>query len=251
MAIYKEFAYLYNKGWYGKFSLSIAKIFPSLLNDLGITPTSLLDIACGIGDFAIEMAKKGIETIGVDFSRQMIDLAIEKAAQKNVSVQWLVQDITKLNLGKKVEVVTCWFDSLNYILEWSDLRKVFQHVYHSLTPGGYFLFDMNTRFGLINHWNKYPCYVPQNNHHVVEIHEPSFDYEENIASIKVTGFIKEGHLWRRVTEIHREKAYPLHAIRKAFEEAGFIEILCLDNIALRTPFHQESGRVYFILKSKE
>jgi 2-polyprenyl-3-methyl-5-hydroxy-6-metoxy-1,4-benzoquinol methylase len=250
MSVYKEFAKVYKIGWYANFSRQIADIFPCLLADLGIRPKSMVDMACGMGDFAIKMAKTGIETYGVDLSPRMLALAKEKAKEEKVSVTWLQQDMVKLNLNKKADLFTCWFDSLNYILDYQDLKQVFLNVAQTLNPQGYFIFDMNTFYGLVEHWNRFPCYVPQNSSKCLEVHEPSFDYEQNIASLKITGFIREGDAWKRFQEIHQEKAYTQVDIRKAFGEAGFIELHSFSSIIERTPMKVDSGRIYFILQKQ-
>jgi ubiquinone/menaquinone biosynthesis C-methylase UbiE len=251
MRIYKEFAQLYRMGWYANHSLEIADIFPCLLSDLGIQAYSMVDVACGMGDFAIEMAKNGITTYGVDISTQMLGLAKEKSILNKVSVTWLHQDMIKLKLKKKVDLGTCWFDSLNYILRWEDLLTVFQQVNRCLNENGFFIFDMNTLYGLIENWNRFPCYVPQDTTQCFEVHRPTYDYEQNIASLKITGFIKEGEAWRKIQEVHQEKGYPLEEIRKAFCMAGFCELHCFGSIIDRNPLCEDSGRVYFILQKNE
>jgi len=251
MTIYHGFAELYRRGWYANFSLNIALVIPALLEHLHCQPGSTLDLACGMGDFAIEMAKQGLKTTGVDLSTRMLAIAKQKARREKVNIEWLHQDMRDLNVSKKVDLCTCWFDSLNYILDWRDLKQVFRNVYQALNSNGYFLFDMNTRHGLIERWNRFPCYVPQDSPSHVEVHQPSFDHEQNIASMKITGFIKEDGRWKRIQEIHKEKAYSLQEIRDAFMEAGFNEIHSFGSLEDRTPIDSHTGRAFFILQNKQ
>lgn len=251
MKIYKDFVEVYRQGWYPNHSLDIATIFPCLLADLGIQPTSLVDIACGMGDFAIEMAKSGIECTGVDLSTQMLGMAKEKSRLENVAVTWLHQDMSKLKLKKTVDLATCWFDSLNYLLSYQELLYTFYNVNQALKDKGYFIFDMNTRFGLIENWNRYPSYVPQDTSKCFEVHQPSFDYENNIASLKITAFVKEAEGWKRIQETHQERGYTLEEIRRVIQESGFLELHCFGNLIDRTPLQEDSGRVYFILQKNQ
>ena len=248
MAQYKHFAKLYQLGWYDNYSRVIADFFPQLLSYLGVIPKTILDIACGTGTFAIEMAKQGMQVTGVDISTQMLSIAKQKAREEKEKVEWLHQDMINLTLSKKFDMCTSWFDSLNYVLLWEDLLTVFQNVSQALTDKGYFIFDMNTRYGLIKSWNRYPSYVSQDNAKCFEVHQPSYDFETNIASMKITGFIKEGDSWNKIQEIHKEKGYSLQEIRAAFAGAGFCELHSFSNLQEYAPVEEQTGRVFFILK---
>ena len=250
MPQYKDFAKLYHLGWYDNYSRVIADFFPCLLSYLSFFPKTIMDIACGTGTFAIEMAKQGLQVTGVDISTQMLSIAKQKAKEEKVKIEWLHQDMVKLTSHKKFDMATSWFDSMNYVLDGKDLQTVFLNVSKVLANDGYFLFDMNTRYGLIKSWNRYPSYVQQDKANCFEVHQPSYDYETNIASMKITGFIKEGDSWKRIQEIHKEKGYSLQEIREAFGRAGFCELHSFSNLQEYAPIEEQTGRVFFILQLK-
>jgi glycine/sarcosine N-methyltransferase len=53
----------------------------------------ILDLACGNGGYAIELAKQGFEVEGVDLSEAMIEAARKSAAEENVHVVFSVADM--------------------------------------------------------------------------------------------------------------------------------------------------------------
>ncbi len=78
---------------------------------------SLLDVACGSGEFAIFSAPQIKSAAGVDISDRMIELARLNAIQRNISnITFLCHDIASIPLeDKSFSIVTC--------------KSAFHHVY--------------------------------------------------------------------------------------------------------------------------
>ena len=55
-----------------------------------------LDLGCGTGTNAIYLAQHGFQVVGVDFALQAIEAAREKAQRANVSVDFHLGDVTRL-----------------------------------------------------------------------------------------------------------------------------------------------------------
>jgi len=250
MGLYREFALLYTKGPYPEYSRRVAELLPRVLERFGLKPKRVLDLACGEGTFAVELAKRGYQVTGVDLSPEMLSLAREKAKEAGVEVRFVEQDMRDLKLDERFDLVTCWYDSLNYLLEHDELVKTFHNVARVLSPGGLFIFDMNTRYGLAVGWQRHPCTVEVDRPDLFIAHRPSYDYERNIATLRITGFIKEkereGECWRRVDEEHKERGYTLEEIREGLKRAGLEELACWGNLREMAPPKPDSGRVWFV-----
>jgi demethylmenaquinone methyltransferase/2-methoxy-6-polyprenyl-1,4-benzoquinol methylase len=96
-----------------------------------------LDICCGTGDFALELAKlvqPGGHVVGCDFSEPMLDLAREKAAQRDaqgVRFEWA--DALELPYdGERFDAVTVGFGVRNL----ADLDRGLREMARVLKPGG-------------------------------------------------------------------------------------------------------------------
>jgi ubiquinone/menaquinone biosynthesis C-methylase UbiE len=250
MSIYERFAYFYAKGPYPQYSERVAELFPTVLARFDAKPQTVLDIACGEGTFAVAMAKKGFQVTGVDLSPQMLQFARERAEKENVKVEFLPQDMRSLSFEESFDLVTCWFDSLNYLLELEDLKKTFAGVCRALRKAGLFIFDMNTIYGLAINWQQHPCYVQQDIPRLFEIHRPSYDFEKNIAIMRITGFVKQGDEWTRMDEEHRERGYTLKEIRQCLEDVGFQELACWGNLQEKSEPKPDSGRVWFVMQKE-
>lgn len=245
MDLYGEFAYFYTKGPY-LFSERMAELLPAVLEQFNAQPSTLLDLACGDGRFAVIMAQRGLQMTGVDLSPQMLRFARERAEEAGVEVTFLQQDMRYLSVQEKFDLVTCWFDSLNYLLEYEDLVRTFSSVHRALSPGGLFIFDMNTIYGLAVHWQRHPAGVEQDTEELFEIHCPDYDFEKNVATLKITGFRKEGESWQRIEEVHRERGYTLEQIRGALEQANLEVLACWGSLKDMTEPTLESPRVWFV-----
>jgi len=98
---------------------------------------SALDICCGTGDFALELAKlvqPGGRVVGCDFSEPMLDLAREKAAEQGAEgarFEWA--DALELPYdGERFDAVTVGFGVRNL----ADLDRGLREMARVLKPGG-------------------------------------------------------------------------------------------------------------------
>lgn len=248
MSVYEKFAHFYAKGPYPQYSKRMAELLPTVLQRFGAKPQAILDLACGEGAFAVTMAKKGFQVTGVDLSSQMLQIAGECAKKEKVNVEFVLQDMRSLLFEERFDLVTCWYDSLNYLLELEDLEQTFTGVHSALKKGGLFIFDMNTIYGLAVNWQEHPWNVQQDTSELFEIHNPSYDFEKKIATLRITGFMKQGNDWIRIDEEHKERGYSLEEIRQCLRNADLKELACWGSLQEMSEPKPDSGRVWFIMQ---
>jgi demethylmenaquinone methyltransferase/2-methoxy-6-polyprenyl-1,4-benzoquinol methylase len=88
-----------------------------------------LDVATGTGDLAIELAGRGAEVTGLDFSEPMLELARGKAP----GVDWVHGDALQLPYGDgEFDAVTVGFGARNF----SDLGRGLREMSRVTRPGG-------------------------------------------------------------------------------------------------------------------
>ncbi len=256
MSIYNGFARIYTKRLWPEYSRGMAKLLPELLKKYDIRPTSILDLACGEGTFAVEMAKEGYNVTGVDLSPEMLRLAAKKAEKENVSVDFINQDMREINVEGKFDLATCWFDSLNYMLSPEDLEKTFRNVVGALKPGGHFVFDIRTVYGLMDYFGfnvgvaARPCAVLLDSPEAFVVSRPEWDHESQTATWLITGFMQENGHWERIEETHHLRGYDLEEVRQAEEKAGLTEIVCFGDLLEIAGPGPDSKRLWFVLKKQ-
>ena len=106
--------------------------------------STVLEIGCGTGRTAIPLAENGCRVIGVDLHEGMLELARRKAKAKNVEVQWIAGDVSKLHLPSPAGFAYMTGNGFQHFLTNEDQNALLLAVSDNLQSGGVFLFD--TRF---------------------------------------------------------------------------------------------------------
>lgn len=180
----------------------------------------LLDLACGTGSISEVMARLGYDVIGVDNSDEMLGMAIEKKFESGLNIQYLCQDMRKLDMFGTVDVIICALDSINHLANLNDVRKVFEGAAFFCEMNGLFIFDVNTLYKhreiLANNTFTYET------DSVYCIWENTLNAETDEVRMNLEFFEREENgLYSRSGESFSEKAYSEEAIEKLLEESGF------------------------------
>src|SRR6476620_135203 len=107
-----------------------AEYVMTLFHFAGHQPHKLLECACGTGNLSFELAKQGLEVVGVDLSESMIAQAEAKAqgVHFDLKVRFAQADLADFHLGESFDSASCLYDSLNYILDADKLQAAFAQV---------------------------------------------------------------------------------------------------------------------------
>jgi len=221
MAIYDQYARVYDDSGQIVFSLKMIPYLGELLQRHPVPARSMLDLACGTGTVALSFAHQGWEVYGADASSGMLDQARQKAKQAGQTLILSQQDMRQFTLERPVALVTCLYDSLNYMLKLDDLTQVFRQVAQALMPGGVFLADTNTQVTLEQVWGNNTFFVE--NEEMAVIMRSHYEPLTGLSTVDVVGFVREEDgLYSRFEEHHAEVAYPNHEVGDALEEAGLL-----------------------------
>jgi demethylmenaquinone methyltransferase / 2-methoxy-6-polyprenyl-1,4-benzoquinol methylase len=88
-----------------------------------------LDVATGTGDLAVELARRGAEVTGLDFSERMLELARAKSPQ----IEWVEGNALELPFAdEEFDAVTVGFGARNF----SDLDRGLSEMARVAKPGG-------------------------------------------------------------------------------------------------------------------
>jgi len=189
-----------------------------LLGRFNLHAASVADIACGTGNTAFPFARRGYKTVGVDISGEMLALARLKAETQNLDVPFIEQDMRELALPEQADLITCFHDGLNYLPDIREISQTFQRVYDNLRPGGAFIFDLN-RVTWLSGSDNSPVVVEEQD--MTLIWQSGYEQENELWTIKLTAFVRDGDTYRKFTETHREKGYQPAEIFSNLSRTGF------------------------------
>ncbi|MBL8087088.1 MAG: methyltransferase domain-containing protein [Chthonomonas sp.] len=79
-----------------------------LLDHMNLAPGArILDVGCGTGRHAIELARRGFSVVGVDFSGQMLFEAKRNAESAGVNVDWIEANATEYICATPCDAAIC------------------------------------------------------------------------------------------------------------------------------------------------
>ncbi len=203
----------------------------------------VLDLACGTGTVALELARRGSEVVGVDLSAPMLAVAEAKAAAAGLSVHWVRQNMASLALAPAFDLVVCLFDSLNYLLELSELEAAFCGVRQAMVPGALFIFDVNTELAL-----ELELFTQEEMEPDAPVRlrwKSRYDRAARISTVDMEFHLDDG---RVVHETHRERAYSFDELRGAVEAAGLRTLAVYDAYTFNLP-RKRSDRVFYVCRT--
>ena len=218
-----------------------------LLREYGIQDGLVLELGCGTGVLTRKLAAKGYDMIGVDYSEDMLEIAMDHR-QEGEDILYLLQDMREFELYGTVRAAVSICDSMNYIVEYQDLVQVMKLVNNYLDPGGIFIFDLNTpyKYEEILGENTFAENRPEGSF----IWENYYDGETGINEYDLTLFVREEEgIYRKFEETHYQRAYELEQVRRAVKEAG-LEFVAAYDAGTHKPVQQDSQRIYVIAREK-
>lgn len=250
MSTYERYAPLYDASGQVRFALLAHSYLDELLARHPAPGRRALDLACGTGTLALLFAGDGWDVTGLDSAPAMLAQARAKAADAAAGGQlrFVEGDMRSLEgvvPAASFDLVTCLYDSLNYMLEEEDLAACFAAAAFALAPGGLYVADMNTRHFLAFDWGE--CAISEQSGYV-QIERSAFDPARETSAMLLTGFVGDDEQgYERFDELHIERAYPPEQVSAWIEAAGLRVEAMYDSFTFSPP-GPETQRIFWVAR---
>ena len=212
-------------------------------------PDLVLDLGCGTGRMTLELASRGYDMTGVDYSPEMLDYAEKSAKSLGRDVLWLCQDMCNFELYGTVDLTVSCLDCINHLTSTDELDSCFKLVHNYLVPDGLFIFDINAKHKFETVYAD-RSYVFESGSDVC-IWQNWYDEKRRICDFYITVFKSDQDgRYSRTDEIQRERMYTLRAIKSHLLKAGF-EFLGVYSDFEFTEGSDFDDRIYVVAKCKK
>jgi SAM-dependent methyltransferase len=219
---------------------------------------SIIDIACGPGYHAHELARRGLEAFGLDLQAQMLDIARERADAENLKVKWVQADMRNFRLDRPVDAAITLCNGVIALRTNEDYLQHLRSVADNLKPGGIYIVDLiNPRVCSFENYGDY-LYTGRSDGISVEIqwgtNNPRFDHLTGVAYVEIQMKVND----HGKVEVIQDSEYERLVLPQEFtlmnELAGSFKILgWYGNYDLKQPFDDtpKSDYLLAVLQKKQ
>jgi SAM-dependent methyltransferase len=182
---------------------------------LGLSKGAMvLDVGCGLGLHAIELARRGHLVVGLDLSLAMITRAAESAQLQGLKINFLHADIREIAFDGAFDAVICMGTTFGFFDDEAN-RDVMHRLYQALRPGGRILLDVVNRDYVVR-WQ--PNLVWFEGDGCVCMEESDFNYFNSRLVVKRTVMREDG---QQSNSEYSLRAYSLHELGQLTQALGF------------------------------
>jgi hypothetical protein len=175
----------------------------------------------------------------------MLSEARRKQQRAGVDVTFCEGDMRLFSVAETVDLVTCCYDSLNYLLSDEDLGDCFRAVTRALTPGGLFCFDLASEHFLREYWRGVEEHHGDDYDYTIV---SAFDEATGNSTLTLEGVVQDavGHV-QPFREVHVERAHPPAVVEHVLRGAGLIPEAVYDCFTFQSP-EERSLRQFWVAR---
>lgn len=108
------------------------------------TDFEILDVGCGDGLHAVELAATGCTVTGLDLSRSLLEEGLKNANLRNAPVRFIEADMREMNFERRFDLIMCINSTFGYFDDAENLH-VLRAMARALKPGGHLILDTINR----------------------------------------------------------------------------------------------------------
>jgi len=186
-----------------------------VIDAMGLTPgAQVLDVGCGYGRHAMELAARGFHVVGLDTSTPLLVRGGEEAHRRGLTINFVRGDMRELDFDAQFDGAYCLFSTFGYFDDETN-KKTVANIARALKPGGRVLIEILNRDYVIA---DLPTRVWWEGDGCVVLEEVELNYFSSRIQVNRSVVFDDG---RQVEQEISVRAYSLHEVGKLLHSAGF------------------------------
>lgn len=223
-----------------------ADYIESVFTRYKVTPSTILELACGTGNMATILSTRGYQVSGIDRSAGMVSIAQQKVQDGHITATFQQGDMVDPPIHENTfDAILCLYDSVNYLMDVEALRQMLDRVFTSLRPDGILIFDtcteLNSRRFFYNEVDQ------ESTDHFSYIRHSEYLAQERIQVNEFQMVFNHDGKHDEYFERHEQRIYPIDQIKHICKEAGFRRIDTFDGFTFKNA-SEKSNRVHFVMR---
>ena len=174
----------------------------------------VLDVGCGYGRHAMELAARGFHVVGLDMSTPLLVRGGEEAHRRGLTINFVRGDMRELDYEAQFDGAYCLFSTFGYFDDETN-KKTVSNIARALRPGGRLLIEILNRDYVIA---DLPTRVWWEGDGCVVLEEVDLNYFSSRIQVNRSVVFDDG---RQVEQEISVRAYSLHEVGKLLHAAGF------------------------------
>jgi SAM-dependent methyltransferase len=120
------------------------------MESLAVQPgAQLLDVGCGYGRHAMELAARGFHVVGLDMSLPLLLRGADEAQRRGLTINFIQGDMRELDFDAQFDGAYCLFSTFGYFDDDTN-KKTAANIARALKPGARVIFEVLNRDYIIN-----------------------------------------------------------------------------------------------------
>jgi SAM-dependent methyltransferase len=213
----------------------------------------VLDLGCGSGHHALELAERGFSVVGVDISEDLVAYADEVAFASDEAgghrgdLRFLHSDLRDLTFAGEFDVVLNLHDgAIGYLEDDAENRRTFETIARCLRPGGRTLMQIpNVLFAE----TALPAKTWTEGRFAIELLDRHWNAEDRYLEGWIVPIVLDDPAWMRAIPF-RQRLYSVEELFELFCAVGMSLEAVLDDAGLPSAPTEEQPEI-FVLASRD
>lgn len=221
--MYEDFSYIYDKLSFDLDYKGYANNILELVEKYNIKKENMLELAAGSGMLTNYFFDEFKNIDALDISPDMLNVFANKYDNDNVNL--IYYDMVEFENPGKYDLIVILLDSINYVTDPKELKKLFTNCYKNLKEDGLLVFDINSEYKMTEIFGS-NCYVYE--YEDIFYTWDNF-YEDDLVDMHLNFFVEnEDGSYKRIYEYQQERVYKTAEVNNMVEQAGFKDIKTYD-----------------------